>query len=1388
MKKVKKGIAFILAVLMIITIIPTDQINQVFASETDGAWDGESVQEPEILGYEYQIDSATELAWLAQEVNNGNTFDGKVIYITGDIDLNNQEWFVIGKGTADKPFEIDADIIIQNATIQGLKISDSQVAVKGLFGAVRVGNMSIDNLKLESVDISGTSQNYDGFLFGSVEMKRNSELEISNCKFSGEVAGNSHCGAVAGNVEAINRNATMKITNCDLTISSTSYGTWWDGKKRNSSFKGGMIGRYNSEANTKLILNGIKCNVDLAGYNEEGYDSACVGGMIGVLIGTAKVYVYQCAVTGKIISSGYAGWAGGIVGNMNGCDTYKQSDCYVTTSISSSWNAYGYPYNAGGFLEGPYVQKSKGYIKNSYFAGDSGSAVGFIAKDYSSNENGFKIYNSYYDSDKVRNHEFHTDGHCYVISGTTVNCKAYTTEQMAEQNNYEDWDFDNVWIMKDGYPELRMNDFTLPEDFRENESWNIAESEIVKIVKDYASQEYYDQWSMIYNSDLPDTAKYEKILALASNYGVTDPKEGLEYVIKSNNKRWAYKELTTDDLFVASQFLDWLNKDGHRLLLDLDGLFFNGEINDYVDIGTYITSDYPGVSKYKDLLYKYMDEASANLEMWDDIKLVSELCKNVTDTAEKLYVDECISKLSKLTQASDSEKREQIINKLVTQDVKVNTGVGESATDLKFTYELDKKSGFGQFAKGMGLATKTIKCVDLGIHDIYDLNHLDSKLHAYYQFETFLNDIIEAKGIVPNELRAAAQQALMEIKSGYKDKFFDIGIQIIQQTKLSENTLKKILGEVKANSISSFIAAINIESWFINQVADIGEAVKNAAYVEGYAYLARLYKVRLENSTEKFLNNMTDENAWSFYYDYNMLYSLRYKGEEMYLKMCNLDGICGKLLSIGYDVKEEAVNQTLSLLKNTCKFDLSETVDVPESLKYLSKIIIGCPVDIKVINNSGEVIAELKDGEIQDVSNKYGRFVVVYDYYTGDYKKIAYLLDESVQIEINANDDGLVDLQYAYKDGSDNIIIKGISSTPLLEEQKIQVIPDIVKQEGTVNLISNSGTKECQLVKEDNESKKTSVVHLTEGNIELIAGKSKLLTVMSEPENIAIDNIVWTSSDTEIVTVKNGNVKAHKEGSAKVYAFIGEKFMVCDVKVSEKKEDKTEKTDNGTTSGNNSSSSISGGGNNNVPSINGNTDDKNDEGIDSGKQDEQKPEIPNEQDDIKYKIDIASKRLAVGTKVKLSIATKENTVDNTTVRWSSSNSKYATVSKRGVVCCKTKGIGKSVTITAKSADGTKELASVTFKIMKNAVTTVQIKKAPKTMGIGESVKLKAIVTATGKSANTTLKWTSSNTKYATVNKNGKVIAKKAGKGKYVVITAASTDGSNKKASVRIKIK
>lgn len=89
--------------------------------------------------------------------------------------------------------------------------------------------------------------------------------------------------------------------------------------------------------------------------------------------------------------------------------------------------------------------------------------------------------------------------------------------------------------------------------------------------------------------------------------------------------------------------------------------------------------------------------------------------------------------------------------------------------------------------------------------------------------------------------------------------------------------------------------------------------------------------------------------------------------------------------------------------------------------------------------------------------------------------------------------------------------------------------------------------------------------------------------------------------------------------------------------------------------------------------------------------------------------------------------------------------------------------------------------------MKESVKSIKL-KAKKTVKAGKSLKVKATVKTTGKKVNKKLKWTSSNVKYATVSSKGVVKAKKAGKGKIVKITASSTDGSNKKKVIKIKIK
>lgn len=163
-----------------------------------------------------------------------------------------------------------------------------------------------------------------------------------------------------------------------------------------------------------------------------------------------------------------------------------------------------------------------------------------------------------------------------------------------------------------------------------------------------------------------------------------------------------------------------------------------------------------------------------------------------------------------------------------------------------------------------------------------------------------------------------------------------------------------------------------------------------------------------------------------------------------------------------------------------------------------------------------------------------------------------------------------------------------------------------------------------------------------------------------------------------------------------------------------------------------------------------------------------------------------SKKVAAGKKIKLTATVAPATASNKTVKWASSNTKVATVDQKGLVTVNKKSGGKTVVITASATDGSGVKATYKIKSMKGVVKKVTI-SGPKSVKAGKSIKLKAKVTATA-NANKKIQWVSSNEKYATVTSSGKVIAAKAAKGKSVKITAMSTDGSNKKKTLKIKIK
>ena len=171
----------------------------------------------------------------------------------------------------------------------------------------------------------------------------------------------------------------------------------------------------------------------------------------------------------------------------------------------------------------------------------------------------------------------------------------------------------------------------------------------------------------------------------------------------------------------------------------------------------------------------------------------------------------------------------------------------------------------------------------------------------------------------------------------------------------------------------------------------------------------------------------------------------------------------------------------------------------------------------------------------------------------------------------------------------------------------------------------------------------------------------------------------------------------------------------------------------------------------------------------------------------KIEITGISKKIAAGKKITLQANVQPENASSS-VSWRSSNEKYATVSDQGVVTTKKKGIGKTVVITAEAKDGSGITATYKIKVMKHAVKKIKLTAAKKEVKAGKSLKIKAAVKTTGKKVNKTLMWASSNSEYAVVTAKGTVKTKKAGKGKTVTITAWSTDGTNKKASVKLAIK
>ena len=258
----------------------------------DAGFSGEMVQDERT---EFFVSGAAELRYIAQLVNGGDTFAGKTITLTADIDLENIEWTPIGQSSSRFAGTFDGN----EKTITGLTINnnDGNVGNIGLFGYAAAG-VTLKNVTIAEASVAAAG-NAVGILVGRI---RNGTVE--NVTVSGNVKGNYYTGGVIGCIVS----EDVTVTNCvnEATVNGGQQA-------------GGIVGTaYNAGGNTKIV----NCINNGAVTDNSGYGA---GGIVGFLTGyddsvdhlapTIENCVNHGTITGSNRAGGIAG-ALGIEGNM----------------------------------------------------------------------------------------------------------------------------------------------------------------------------------------------------------------------------------------------------------------------------------------------------------------------------------------------------------------------------------------------------------------------------------------------------------------------------------------------------------------------------------------------------------------------------------------------------------------------------------------------------------------------------------------------------------------------------------------------------------------------------------------------------------------------------------------------------------------------------------------------------------------------------------------------------------------------------------------------------------------------------------------------------------------------------------------------------------------
>ena len=432
----------------------------------------------------YRIYTAEELAGLAYQVDNGNTYEGVYFSQMANIDLIDHYWEPIGSIR----YSFNGYYNGNYCTITNLIVSTSESrAFPGLFSYIdgaTIRNITISDSYISSYDGLGFVVGYAiNSVIESCHSGSNNQFVVNNLN-----SFNSYIGGVVGYTENCIVRDCSNIS--DVTIPHID----------NNNYTGGVIGY---AVNSQVIDCSNEGDVTCTDWVNDNYITQAIGGICGNVNCTTISGCYNegnvsgaddiGGITGRVsshsdtaetiincynngdITGPYI--AGGIVGAGLSDGLLYISNCFNTaTVLSQALKLYGtqegYAGGICGYVSSEYINITNSFNVGRVYCSNSAAdcALGGILGSAISSSVDCVLSNNYFGGDCTLSYGFGFDQSnegCTFIS--TLNSQSYAKNRewytsQANWNSDLPWDFDNVWSINsaqnNGYPYLNIRSYS----------------------------------------------------------------------------------------------------------------------------------------------------------------------------------------------------------------------------------------------------------------------------------------------------------------------------------------------------------------------------------------------------------------------------------------------------------------------------------------------------------------------------------------------------------------------------------------------------------------------------------------------------------------------------------------------------------------------------------------------------------------------------------------------------------------------------------------------------------------------------------------------------------------------------------------------------------------